>query len=174
LLKKEADMAIHGSQGILKIIRQSKPSNPYTVPRYRITLVREGRATAPASPLLTSVGAADMLRPLFAHVDREQFLVCGLDAKHCIIGVNVVSVGSFTLSIVHPREVFKPLILMNAAAWICGRNHPSGDPTPSQEDCVLTSRLRQGADLLGITLLDHLILGDERMYSFADQGWPGA
>jgi DNA repair protein RadC len=53
-------------------------------------------------------------------------------------------------------------------------NHPSGDPTPSQEDRVLTSRLRQGADLLGITLLDYLILTDDRCYSFADQGWPGA
>ena len=167
-------MAIHGSQGILETIRQPKPSNPYAVPRYRVTLVREGRATSPASPLLTSVGATAMLRPLFAHVDREQFLVCGLDAKHCIIGVNVVSMGSLTLSIVHPREVFKPLILMNAAAWICAHNHPSGDPTPSQEDRMLTSRLRQGADLLGISLLDHLILTDEDCYSFADQSWPGA
>jgi DNA repair protein RadC len=70
--------------------------------------------------------------------------------------------------------VFKPLILMNAAAWICAHNHPSGgDPTPSPEDRVLTSRLRQGADLLGITLLDHLILTDAHCYSFADQGWPG-
>jgi DNA repair protein RadC len=171
-MKKEADTAIHGSLGILNIQRQPKPSNPYAVPRYRVTLVREGRATAPAAPLLTSVGAADILRPLFADVDREQFLVCGLDAKHAIIGVNVVSIGSLTLSIVHPREVFKPLILMNAAAWICAHNHPSGDPTPSQEDRVLTSRLRQGADLLGIGLLDHLILTDARYYSFADQGWP--
>ena len=167
-------MAIHGSQGSLKLIRQPKPSNPYAVPRYRVTLVRDGRATASTSPLLTSVGAADMLRPLFADVDREQFLVCGLDAKHCIIGVNVVSMGVLTMSIVHPREVFKPLILMNAAAWICAHNHPSGDPTPSQEDRVLTSRLRQGADLLGISLLDHLILTDARCYSFADPGWPGA
>ncbi|MBU6483134.1 MAG: JAB domain-containing protein, partial [Nitrospirae bacterium] len=119
-------------------------------------------------------GAADLLRPLFADVDREHFLVCGLDAKHCIIGVNVVSMGSLTMSIVHPREVFKPLILMNAAAWICAHNHPSGDPTPSQEDRVLTSRLRQGADLLGISLLDHLILTEARSYSFADQGWPSA
>ena len=166
-------MAIHGSQGMLNGQRQPKPRNPYAVPRYRVTLVREGRATAPASPLLTSVGAAAMLRPLIAHVDREHFLVCGLDAKHGIIGVNVVSVGSLTLSIVHPREVFKPLILMNACAWICAHNHPSGDTTPSPEDRVLTSRLRQGADLLGITLLDHLILADERCYSFADQGWPG-
>lgn len=167
-------MAIHGSQGILNGIRQPKPGNSYAVPRYRVTLVRDGRATMPAAPLLTSVGAADVLRPLFADVDREQFLVCGLDAKHCIIGVNVVSMGSLTMSIVHPREVFKPLILMNAAAWICAHNHPSGDPTPSQEDRQLTTRLRQGADLLGISLLDHLILTDARYYSFADQGWPGA
>ena len=146
-------MAIHGSQDILTMQRQPKPSNPYAVPRYRVTLVRDGRATTPAAPVLTSVGEADLLRPLFAHVDREQFPVCGLDAKHGIIGVNVVSMGSLTLSIVHPREVFKPLILMNAAAWMCAHNHLSGDPTPSQEDRVLTSRLRQGAELLGISLL---------------------
>ena len=82
--------------------------------------------------------------------------------------------GSLTLAIVHPREVFKPLILMNACGWICAHNHPSGDPIPSTEDRVLTSRLRQGADLLGISLLDHLILTDEGCYSFADQGWLGA
>ena len=83
-----------------------------------------------------------LLRPLFAGMDREQFLVCGLDAKHGLIGINVVSTGSLTLAIVHPREVFKPLILMNAGAWICARNHPSGDITPRSEDRVLTKRLR--------------------------------
>ena len=72
----------------------------------------------------------------------------------------------------HPREVFKPLVLMNAAAFICAHNHPSSDPTPSQEDRVLTQRLRQGAEILGITLLDHVVLGEERYFSFADQGWP--
>ena len=112
-------MAIHSSQGLLNGIRQPKPGKPYALPRYRVTLVREGRATAPGSPLLTSVAVADVLRPLFAGLDREHFLVCGLDAKHGIIGVNIVFIGSLTLAIVHPREVFKPLILMNAAAWIC-------------------------------------------------------
>ena len=167
-------MAIHGSQGMLNIQRQPKPSNEYAVSRYRVTLVRDNRAIPNSSPLTTSVTAEAVLRPLFAGLDREQFLVCRLDAKHAIIGVNIVSIGSLTLAIIHPREVFKPLILMNAAAWIGVHNHPSGDPTPSQEDRVLTSRLRQGADLLGITLLDHLILADARCYSFADQGWPGA
>ena len=166
-------MAIHGSQGLLNGQRQLKSRHEYAVPRYRVMLVRENRAVPPSSPLTTSVAAASVLRPLFAGLDREHFLVCGLDAKHGIIGVNVVSIGSLTLAIVHPREVFKPLILMNAVAWICAHNHPSGDITPSQEDRVLTSRLRQGADLLGITLLDHLILTDAHCYSFADQGWPG-
>ena len=174
MLKKKADMAIHGSQGMLNIRRQPKPGNSYAIPRYRVTLVRQNRAMPPSSPLLTSVGAADLLRPLFAGLDREQFLVSGLDAKNCIIGVNILSIGSLTLAIVHPREVFKPLILMNAVAWICAHNHPSGDVAPSQEDRVLTNRLRQGADLLGISFLDHLILTDEHYYSFADQAWPGA
>jgi DNA repair protein RadC len=167
-------MAIHGSQDRVNLIRLPRPSHPCALPRFRVTLVREGRATAPMSPLLNSVAVADVLRPLFAGLDREQFLVCGLDAKHRIIGVNIVSIGSLTLAIVHPREVFKPLILMNAAAWICAHNHPSGDVTPSEEDRVLTNRLKQGADLLGIRLLDHLILTDEHCYSFADQGWPDA
>jgi DNA repair protein RadC len=166
-------MAIHSSQDRVPLLRLPKPSHPSALPRFRVTLVRENRALPPSSRVTTSATAAALLRPLFAGLDREQFLVCGMDAKHGIIGVNIVSIGSLTLAIVHPREVFKPLILMNAAAWICAHNHPSGDVTPSPEDCVLTARLRQGADLLGITLLDHLILTDEHAYSFADQGWPG-
>lgn len=143
------------------------------LPRFRVTLVRENRASFPAATIRDSRAAAELLAPHFAGIDREQFVVCGLDAKHHIIGLNVVSVGSLTVSIVHPREVFKPLILMNACALICAHNHPSGDPTPSAEDHALTSRLRQAGELLGITLLDHIILGDYN-YSFADQGWPGA
>jgi len=139
-----------------------------------VTLVREGRAIPATEFVQTSEGAARILQPLFAGLDREQFLICGLDAKHGLIGINIVSTGSLTLAIVHPREVFKPLILMNAGAWLCAHNHPSGDITPSLEDRVLTKRLREASELFGIPLLDHLILADERYYSFADQGWPGA
>ncbi|HSL03074.1 MAG TPA: JAB domain-containing protein [Nitrospiraceae bacterium] len=167
-------MAIHGSQDSLNVIRQPKPRKAYAVPRFRVILVRDNRAQPSSVPVCDSVSAATRLRPLFAGLDREQFLVCGLDAKHSIIGVNIVSIGSLTLAIVHPREVFKPLILMNAAAWICAHNHPSDDPAPSEEDRQLTIRLKQGADLLGIPLLDHLVLADARCYSFADHGWPVA
>jgi len=68
--------------------------------------------------------------------------------------------------------VFKAAILLNSCAIICAHNHPSGDPSPSPEDRQLTKRLRQAAELLGITLLDHIVFGDGQTHSFADQGWP--
>jgi DNA repair protein RadC len=147
-------------------------AEPYRAPRYRVTLVCETEGTALPELIQDSRTAVSVFRPCFEGLDREQFLVCGLGAKHRVIGINVVSVGTLTLSIVHPREVFKPLIVMNAAAWLCAHNHPSGDPAPSQEDRLLTKRLREAGELLGITLLDHLILGEDRHYSFADEGWP--
>lgn len=152
----------------------SRTFEPYRAPRYRVTLVCETEGTGTAEAIRDSSTAATLFRPCFEGLDREHFVVCGLDAKHRVIGINVVSVGSLSLSIVHPREVFKPLIVMNAAAWLCAHNHPSGDITPSQEDRILTKRLREVGELLGITLLDHLILGDDRQFSFADEAWPGA
>ena len=159
-------------------MNQTRPTHallsaPTLLPRYRVCVVRESRHTGPSVTIHNSVGAADALRPFFAGLDREQFLVCALDAKHAIIGVNIVSTGSLTLSIVHPREVMKPLILLNAGAWICAHNHPSGDPAASVEDRELTTRLREVGELLGIKLLDHVILGEARHYSFADHDWPG-
>jgi DNA repair protein RadC len=156
----------------LSIVNRPDMTNPLFIPRYTLQLV-PGIAR-PDRPFVIrdSASAATVLRPLFHGLDREQFLVACLDAKHAIIGVNVVSIGSLTLSIVHPREVFKPAILLNSAAIICAHNHPSGEPEPSSEDRVLTARLRQAGDLIGITILDHIILGDDRTYSFADQGWP--
>lgn len=93
-----------------------------------------------------------------------------LDGKNRLAGFNVVSIGSLTASLVHPREVFKAAILANAAAMIVVHNHPSGDPTPSAEDIAITQRLRQAGELLGISLLDHVVIGDDRYVSFADEG----
>ena len=155
----------------VSIVNGMDLTNPLFIPRYTLQLVPGNVRPDPPVLIRDSTRAATMLRPLFHGLDREQFLVACLDAKHAIIGVNVVSIGSLTLSIVHPREVFKPAILLNSAAIICAHNHPSGDPAPSSEDIVLTARLRQAGDLIGITILDHLILGDERTFSFADQGW---
>ncbi len=140
----------------------------YTPPRYRVMLVKESGGHAGDVRISDSQKAHRFLAPLFDGLDREHFTVVGLDAKHAVIGINTVSMGSVTLSIVNPREVFKPLILMNASAVLLSHNHPSGDSTPSQEDRALTRRLKEGGDLHGIAVLDHLVLGEGRYYSFAD------
>jgi DNA repair protein RadC len=109
--------------------------------------------------------------PLLRDVRRELFKIILLDAKHAVIRDDTVSEGSLTLSIVHPREVFSLAIREAAAAVIFLHNHPSGDPQPSHEDRELTERLVAAGELLGIQVLDHLIIGDGRYVSFADQGW---
>ena len=103
-------MSVDSSLGSSNGGRPPNLTSRYGVPRYRVTLVREGRAIPAGGPIQASDRAALLLQPLFAGLDREQFLICGLDAKHGLIGINIVSTGSLTLAIVHPREVFKPLI----------------------------------------------------------------
>ena len=109
--------------------------------------------------------------PLLRDLRHEVFKVILLDSKHCIIRDSMVSKGSLTLSIVHPREVFNLAVKVSAAAVIFLHNHPSGDPFPSDEDRTLTKRLVEAGNLLGIRVLDHLIIGDGKYVSFADLGW---
>ena len=141
-----------------------------SVPIYKISLVREGRVACYEQQIRSSANASTILQTYLADVDREHFVVLLLNQKNRVIGVHTVSVGSLTASIVHPRETFKAAILANAAAIICGHNHPSGDCQPSREDRAITQRLKEGGALLGINLLDHVIVGGEgRYFSFADE-----
>lgn len=94
-------------------------------------------------------------------VDREHLVLLTLDTKNKITSISTICIGSLNDSVVHPREVFKPAILSNAASIILAHNHPSGDTTPSKEDISITRRIKDGGDLLGIELLDHLIIGDD-------------
>lgn len=109
--------------------------------------------------------------PTLRDLKREIFKVILLDAKNSIIKETTVSEGSLTLSIVHPREVFALAVRESAAGVIFLHNHPSGDPTPSAEDRRLTERLVTAGNVLGIRVLDHLVIGDGRYVSFADEGW---
>jgi DNA repair protein RadC len=141
-----------------------------SVPIYKISLVREGRLSCYQQQTRSSADASTLLHTYLADVEREHFVVIFLTQKNRAIGVNTVSVGSLTASIVHPREVFKGAILSNAASIICGHNHPSGDCQPSQEDRAITQRLKEAGALLGINVLDHLVIGaDGRYFSFADE-----
>ncbi|MEO8604778.1 MAG: DNA repair protein RadC [bacterium] len=101
----------------------------------------------------------------------EQFYAVLLDSKHRKIRDVCVSIGSLTASIVHPREVFLPVIRESAAAVIFVHNHPSGDPTPSPEDLEITRRLREVGDLVGVKVLDHVVIGRGRYVSFVDDGY---
>jgi DNA repair protein RadC len=92
--------------------------------------------------------------------DREQFIALHLDAKHNVIGLNVVSIGTLSASLVHPREVFKAAILNNSHSILVAHNHPSGNPTPSLEDIQTTEILIKAGKLLGITVVDHVVVGD--------------
>ena len=93
--------------------------------------------------------------------DREKLYVIILNIKNKVIGYSLVSMGSLTASIVHPREVLKPAILASAASIIIIHNHPSGDPEPSLDDIEITKRISKSCAIMGINLLDHIILGFE-------------
>ena len=116
----------------------------------------------------------DLMLPVLADLDREAFWVIMLDGRNRATGLNLVSLGTLNSAAVHPREVFKPLVLGNAAAAVLVHNHPSGDPFPSSEDIALTRRLCAVGDLMGIKVLDHLIIGDGGTFrSLGDDGLLG-
>lgn len=117
-----------------------------------------------------SQDVADYYRPRLKDIKQEYFRCLLLDTKNRIIRDEPVSAGTLSASLVHPRETFKAAVRESAAAVIFVHNHPSGDARPSQEDILLTRRLVQAGDLLGIRVLDHVIVGDGGHYSFRDSG----
>jgi DNA repair protein RadC len=148
------------------------PTRPYSIPGFRIALVREpGVKLAGRPQARVPAEAAAMLAQYIGEVDREVFVIAMLTIRHRVIGVHTVSVGCLTSSLVHPREVFKPAILAGSAAILAAHSHPSGDPEPSTEDISLTRRLAAAGQLLGIELLDHVILGEAgRFVSLRERG----
>ena len=118
----------------------------------------------------SSLDVASYYRPRMKDLKKETFRCALLDTKNKIIREEVVSVGSLSTSIVHPRDSFKAAIRESAAAVVFIHNHPSGDVKPSQEDILLTKRLVQAGEVLGIQVLDHIIIGDNVHFSFKDHG----
>jgi DNA repair protein RadC len=108
--------------------------------------------------------------PLMEDLPREVFRIALLDAQNGLLRDRVVSEGTLSASLVHPREVFKPAILESAASVILLHNHPSGDPTPSREDVRLTRQLVECARILDLAIHDHVIIGRGRFVSLAERG----
>lgn len=101
---------------------------------------------------------------------RERFIALLLDSKNRLLREVAISEGSLTASIVHPREVFAPVVRESAAAVLFVHNHPSGDPSPSREDLDITRRLKEVGEIMGVRVLDHIIIGNEGYVSLADRG----
>ena len=112
----------------------------------------------------------NLLGPNLRDEKREHFVALLLDTKNGVMRSKTVSVGDLSSSIVHPREVFVEAIRHGSASLIVAHNHPSGDPAPSPEDIAVTRRLAEAGELLGIELLDHIVLGDDRWVSLKERG----
>ena len=116
---------------------------------------------------------AHYLLPLFGQASKEHFVVIFLNTKNDVIGHEIISIGSLSASVVHPREVFEAACKRHAASFIVAHNHPSGDPSPSREDIAVTDRLVKAGKIMGIHVLDHVIIGSDgagRWVSLKEKG----
>lgn len=114
--------------------------------------------------------AARLMMEEMRYHNKEHFVCLFLNTKNHVIGKETLSIGSLNASIVHPREVFREAIRRSSASIICVHNHPSGDPTPSQEDVQMTQRLVEAGEIVGIEVLDHIVIGDKQFISLKEQG----
>lgn len=101
---------------------------------------------------------------------REHFKLILLNSRNKKIGISSISTGTLTTSLVHPREVFKEALAHSAASVILSHNHPSGDPEPSEDDLKITRKLVESGKILGVEVLDHIIIGNDKFYSFREKG----
>ena len=112
----------------------------------------------------------ELLQAGFQDLDREHFKVVHLSTKNQVLKIETTAIGILSSAPIHPREVFKEAVKMSSAAVILAHNHPSGDPTPSQDDLLLTTRLGEAGEILGIPVIDHVICGDNSFVSLKERG----
>lgn len=130
------------------------------------------RETKLVRPVISSPeDAAELVSEDMRGLQQEHFVALYLNTKNHVIKQKTLFIGSLNASIVHPREVFKEALQSSSASVICLHNHPSGDPSPSQEDISVTKRLQQAGAILGIELLDHIIVGDGCFISLKERGF---
>ncbi len=136
----------------------------------QIQMKRTGKSLCGVGALSSPTAVKDMVHPIFEIADREVFAVLSLDTKLLPVALEVAAVGGIDSCIVDVPNIFKHAILSNASHVLCIHNHPSGDPTPSTEDMRITKRIKLAGDLLGISLVDHIVICEDAYYSFKEQG----
>ena len=143
----------------------------HTITRYRVALVREGSVPYDRPESCSNhAAAARFIRKILSDWDREVLGVLLLDTRGRAIGHQIAHIGTINRTAVEPRGVLTAALLAHATSIIVFHNHPSGDPTPSTEDLAMTENLRKAAEILGITLHDHIILGEDRWVSLRERG----
>ncbi|MBV8300480.1 MAG: DNA repair protein RadC [Candidatus Dormibacteraeota bacterium] len=132
-----------------------------------------GRWQPDERPAITAPRDAVLLLEPLRNARREEIWVLLLDARHRCVALETVAVGTLNASRLAPRDVFSPALQRDAVAVILGHNHPSGDPSPSRADRVVTAAVRSAGEMLGIALLDHVIVTRHSHHSFREnEGWP--
>lgn len=122
-------------------------------------------------PLIKSAeDVKNMVMEEMRMLDREHFRALYLDRKLRLIALETIAIGGLSSALIHPREVFKPAVQRSAASIILVHNHPSGDPAPSAEDIEITRRMKAAGQVMGIDILDHIIIGDNRYASLNGMG----
>src|SRR5699024_368745 len=114
---------------------------------------------------------ADYVMEEMRCLKQEHLEVLFINTKNQVIHGTTIFVGRLNARIVHPREIFREAVKRSAASIVCAHNHPSGDPSPSQEDIHVTRRLVEAGKIMGIELLDHLVIGNHRYTSLKEKGY---
>ena len=140
------------------------------IPKVQVSMVKEIYVSNTAYRCSEDVANSEIAEKELRNSDREKFICVHFSINNKIISYEVVSMGSLTSSIVHPREVFKAAILANAASVLFMHNHPSGNTEPSIDDIEITKRLCKAGSILGINVLDHLIITTNDYLSFRQKG----
>lgn len=114
---------------------------------------------------------ADYFMEELRYLEKEEVRILMFDGKHALIGEGKISVGTVNAALSSPREVYLEALKAQAVYIILIHNHPSGDPTPSSQDVLMTKRMRNAGELIGIELSDHIIIGNQKFYSFRENGF---
>ncbi len=158
-------------QDILNNIKQNRPDLAARVEAVRSLFFQLGTegVLEDGSKLVKSDEVYEYFKWEMKGKMQEEFWTIILDNKHKIVEKRLITRGTLNQSLVHPREVFAPAVELRAAAVILVHNHPSGDPRPSAQDIEITKRLIEAGKIVGINVLDHIVIGSDKYFSFIDE-----
>ena len=151
-----------------KVNQDLKKHLKYLIPKVSLALIREPGLRTPTNAITCPRDVAFFLEPL-RNYPEEHFISLHLNAKNQVVGYQEISHGTLSASLVHPREVFKAALLSNSFALLVAHNHPSGaELAPSKEDLDTTKQLLKAGKILGVTVMDHVIVGGDQIYSIRE------